>query len=112
MGAFAQIDHQLEVEHPARAEKNRRSGCRQARAVLGNENIRRERFAVGGTERIQARRAFFFAHFQQQFDVETQLAVASLERLFQRGQVDQVLAFVVRGAAAVPAIAFDRDLPR
>ncbi|RMS12091.1 hypothetical protein ALP75_200844 [Pseudomonas syringae pv. actinidiae] len=110
--AFAKVHRQLEVEHPARAEKQGRArGC-QTWAVGGDENIRRKLFGVCLAERAEAGRAVFFAHFQQQFDVETQRAVACLEGLFQGGQVDQVLALVVRGATAVPAITALNDFPR
>ncbi len=110
--AFTQVHRQLEVEHPARAKKQGRARRCQAWAVGGDENVCGEFFCVGPAERAKTRRAVFFAHFQQQFDVETQLAVACLEGLLQSGQVDQVLALVVRSATSVPAFATFDDLPR
>ncbi len=89
---------------PREAEKQGRARGGQTRAVGGDENIRRKLFGMRLAERTEARRAVFFAHFQQQFDVETQRAVARLEGLFERGQIDQVLAFVIRRATAGPAL--------
>ncbi len=110
--AFAQVYRQLEVEHSARAEKQGRACRRQARAIGGDKDVGGELFCVGLAERAQARGAIFLAHFQKQFDVETQLAIASLEGLLQCRQVDQVLALVVGGAAPVPALATFNHLPR
>ena len=60
----------------------------------------------------QPRRAGFLAHFKQQLEVEPQAPVAGLEHLLQGGEVDAVLALVIGGAAAVPALAFQGQIPR
>src|ERR1700716_1752966 len=51
---------------------------------------------------MQTRRTELLAHFDEQFRVEAE-ASAGVEYPAKRGEVDRVLALVVRGAAAVPA---------
>jgi hypothetical protein len=58
-----------------------------------------------------ARRARFLAGLDQPGGVESQLAVARPQDFAQRRQVDGVLALVVGGAAAVPAVALDPQAP-
>jgi hypothetical protein len=67
---------------------------------------------VLGAELAQPRRADFLARLDQDLQVEAQPAVAGAQDLLERGQVDRVLALVVRGAAAVPAILADSHVPR
>ena len=59
-----------------------------------------------GDELAQADRAAFLAGLQHQLQVEAELAAALRQHRLQRGQVQRVLALVVGGAAAVPAVAF------
>jgi hypothetical protein len=50
-------------------------------------------------------RTGLFAHLHQQLDVGSEAAAACHDHLLEPGQVDAVLAFAVRRAAPVPALA-------
>jgi hypothetical protein len=110
MGGRAQIDVKIEVEGAAGSEKDRRTGRRQSGPVGRDQDIGGERVALALAHRAKARRADLLADFHQQLDVEPKLAPLP-EDLRERGKIDRVLALVVGGAAPVPAIAFDADLP-
>src|SRR5260370_16630016 len=60
----------------------------------------------------QPRRAGLFAHLEDNLDVEAKDAAARFQNLRERSDVDGVLALVVGGTPAIPAVAFDHDLPR
>src|SRR5262245_11853928 len=61
---------------------------------------------------MQAGRADLFARLDQQLDVEAEPTAARSSDALEGGEHDTVLAFVVGGAAAIPAIAFDGERPR
>src|ERR1700710_2308245 len=61
---------------------------------------------------MQAGRAHLFTGFDQQLQVEAEPSAPCIEHGLERGKVDAVLAFVIGGAASVPAIARNGDLPR
>ena len=63
------------------------------------------------TQRAQARRSGFLAGLDQPLHVEAQPAARG-QHPAQRREVDAVLALVVRGAAAVPAVALHGQRPR
>ena len=102
---------EVEVERAARAEEQRRLRGAQARAVGGDQHVGGKRLALALRRRRAARRAGLLAGLEQDLDVEAQPS-ARFEHALERREVDRVLALVVRGAAAVPAVAFARERPR
>ncbi|MNO76380.1 hypothetical protein D3C76_674520 [compost metagenome] len=109
--AFSQVYPQLEVERPSGPQENGRLIRAQAGAIGGNEHVGGELLTVFGAKLTQAWRARLFAHFQQQLDIKAQITLTGFEHLLQSRQVDQVLPFVIRGAATIPAFALDHDFP-
>ena len=65
-----------------------------------------------GAEFPQPGGAGLLARLDQDRQVEAEPAAPRAQHLLQRGQVDGVLALVIGGSPAVPAILLDRDLPR
>ncbi len=104
--ARAQLQHQVEVEGAARAGGDGRDLGLDARAVAGDQHVGGEFLGVGGDELAQAGGAALLGHLQHDLHVEAELAVALRDHGFERGDVQRVLALVVGGAAAVPAVAF------
>ncbi len=112
MRARAQFDDQIDRIAAARAEENRRLVRRDARAVGADQHVGLEQIvAVPRAQFAQARRADFLRHLDQYLAVEAERA-AFLQHGGKGGNVDAVLAFVVGGAAAIDALAFDDDPPR
>ncbi len=85
-----------------RAERDGRPVGGEPRPVRADQHIGGEQIAMLGAEFAQARRAGFFAHLDQPFGVEAELAaLGEYGRL--RGDIDRVLALVVDHAASVVA---------
>ncbi|CAH0325967.1 hypothetical protein SRABI106_04552 [Rahnella aquatilis] len=106
IGVVAGIDGQTEIDRTPRAEEQRRAHSTQARAVGGQENVGAELVVIIAAQFGQPRRADFFTHFEQQFAVKAETATTCFEDLFQRRNINAVLAFVVGAAASVPAVTF------
>ena len=104
--AGTQIDHEIEMVGAAGAGGDRRDLGHHARPVAGDQHVGGQPVGVFGDELAQAGRTAFLAGFQDQLQVEAQCAAAFGQHGFQRGQVQGVLALVVGGAAAVPAVGF------
>ena len=108
MAALAQVDGEVEVERAARAQEQRRPRRAQARAVGGDQHV--------GAKRRRARARTSRASPASRSPRRSRAApctlkpsaAARLEHARERGEVDAVLALVVGGAAAVPAVAFAR----
>ena len=83
----------------------------QARPVRGDEHVRGEQVAVVAAHFAKAQRTDLLAHLDEDLGVEAEAAPRVQHRL-QGGDVDGVLALVVGGAAAVPAIAPFGQAPR
>ena len=75
------------------------------RPVGGDQHIGGQLFRVRGDEFAQALEPRSSRHLQHQLDVEAEPAAAFRQHRVQRRQVQRVLALVVGGAAAVPAVA-------
>ena len=111
MTALAQVDDQVDRVAAARAEKECRLVGRDPRPVGGDQQVGAERAVlVLLAQFAQTGRADFFAHLDQEFDVEAEPAALRQHRRECR-DVDAVLALVVGGAAAVDAVAFDLERP-
>ena len=108
LAVLAQIDHQIEIEHAAAAEEQRRPVRLDPRAGRGQQQIGGQAIPVAAADLAQARRADLAAGLQQELGIEAQAAALG-EHAAQRREVDQVLALVVGDAAAVdPAHALDQ----
>ena len=103
--ARAQLQHQVEMEGAARAGGDGGHGGFHARAVRGDQHVGGQFLRMGGDEIAQALRAALLGHLHHDLDVEAELAAALRQHGLQRGDVERVLALVVGGAAAVPAVA-------
>jgi len=108
---FAQVHREVEVERAARAEEQRRPRRRQPRAVRGDQHVGAKARAFPLAHGAQARRPRLLARLEEDAHVEAEPA-ARFQNACERRQVHAVLALVVGGAAAVPAIAVDGEAPR
>jgi hypothetical protein len=102
--ARPQIGRQPELEDAPRAQEERRPFGSHARPVGADHDIRLQAVAQGATDPGQLRGTDLLAHLQQQLHVEADPAVARLEHLRERPQIDGVLALVVGRAAAVKPV--------
>ena len=109
--ALAQLQCQVEVGDAARAQEQRRRCGAQPRAVGGDQRVGGQRLALQRAELGQAGRAGLLAGLEQPLGVEAELAAARFDHPGQRGEVDAVLALVVRRAAAVEPVAVLRQRP-
>lgn len=112
MRAVARAQVQPEIHRAARAEEHGRPLGGDARPVGRDQHVGRERVAFAAAQRVEARRAGFLAHLDQQLRVEAEPAAARGEHARQRGEIDRMLALVVGAAAAVPALAVGGQRPR
>ena len=111
MRPVAFVDDQIKRDPAARAHEHGRHIGLQARPVRGDQHIRRQLLAMFGKELWQARAAGLFAHLDHDAAVEPQLA-ARFQHGLKSGDIDQVLAFVVGGAAAIKLVAFLNQFER
>ncbi len=109
--ALAQVEAQLEIVGAAGAQEEGRALAVEARPVRGDQHVGPQGLGLRPAERPQARGAGFLTHLDQQLHVEADAPVAGRDHLLQGGEVEDVLALVVGGAAPVPAVALDHDLP-
>jgi len=112
MAALAQVHIELEVHDAARTEKDGRVRCAKTRAIGSDQDVGAQFVAQRLAYRMQTGRAHLLAGFIQQLQVEAEPPAACVEHSLQRGQVDAVLTFVISGAASIPVIAGNGDLPR
>ena len=105
VAALPQVHDEIHVQRAARAEEDRRPPGREPRAVGSDEDVGRELVAVPLAHLAQAGRADLLAGLDQHLEVEAEPA-ARRDRRVDRGEVDRVLALVVRGAPAVEPLAF------
>ena len=111
MSALAQIDHQVDRVAAAGTEIDRRLAGRDARAIRGDQQIGfQQLLLVPRTELRHAGGPHLLAHLDQHLGVEAEPAALGQDR-GQRRDIDAVLALVVGGAAAVDAVALDRQGP-
>ena len=86
----------------------RRQVGTQLRPVGGNQHVRLEKRLALRKQLIEARRADFLAHFQDELAIETQGAALG-ENGAQRSDVDAMLALIVGGAAPINPVAFHHE---
>ncbi len=111
MAAFAQVDREVEIESTARAQEQRRPLRVETRAVGGDQHVGGERRALALAQLAQSRRTGLLAGLEQHARVEAEMPARG-EHLLERREIDRVLALVVGRAAAIPALALARELPR
>ncbi len=109
---FTRNHLQREQHSATRAQEQGRLIGVQARAVRGQKQISRQALCMLLAKLAQTDRASLFTRLKDGFEVETQTPIASLNDLFQRGQINAVLAFIVRRPPAVPTFPFDLQFPR
>ena len=101
--ALAQVHRQVEADAAARAHEERRRARLKPRPVRGDQHVGGEPVALGGEELGQAGGARLLRHLDHDLGVEAEPAARGQHR-FERRDVDEVLALVVGGAAAVEAL--------
>ena len=101
----------MDADAATAAQEQRRPIRRQPRPVGGHEQIGLERVAIEVADLAEIGRADLFAHLDDEFGIEAELAAAGLAHRAERGHVDAVLALVVGGAAAIEANARNRRAP-
>ena len=111
MTALAQVHVEMNADAAAAAEEDGRPIGGKPWAVGGEQQIGLQLVAQRCADFIQIRRADLFAHLDQEFGVEPELAAARLAHRAQRGEIDAVLALVVGSAAAIDAVVDRRHLP-
>ena len=111
VAAFTRIHREVDRERAAAAEKDRRPVGREPWPVRADQHVGAQQAGVLGAEFAQARRAHFLAHLDQPFGVEAE-APACRHHRRHRGEIDRVLALVVRRAAAVIAAVTLGQRPR
>ena len=99
------VDLEVEMEAAAGAGAERGDARVDARAVAGEQHVGAQLVLVGGDDLGEALGAALLAGLDDQLDVVAELAAALGQHGLQRGEVDDVLALIVGGAAAVPAVA-------
>jgi hypothetical protein len=109
--AGAQVHDEVKVEDASGAGGDGRDFGHDAGAVAGDQDVGGEAIGMSGDEFAQTGGAALLAGLEQQFEVETEGAGAFGENGLERGEVEGVLAFVVGGASAVPAVAFGGEGP-
>ena len=111
MGTFAGAVDQLEVDGAARTQEHGGLLCVQARAIGRQEQVGSEFILQRCADFVQAGRADFFAHLEQDLGVEAEPAAAHRQHAGQSREVDAVLALVVGCAPAIPAFTVDLQRP-
>ena len=111
MRAGSEIDIDVKIHHATRAKKDGWPLRREARTIGGDENIRAEFIAMRRAKFVQAGRAGFLTSFDEQLDIEAELA-AGLDHAAKRADIDGVLALVVGGTAPKQFFTFFDQLPR
>ena len=110
VSAFAQINDEIEIFRPPRAEKQCRPVGRNPRPIRGNENVRGERVQVGFDDFLQTGGTVFFARLDHEFRIETE-PPPRRQRGRHGAHIERVLSLVVGGAAAVQLVAALGDRP-
>ena len=101
----------MNADAAAATEEDGRPVGGKPRTVGGEQQIGLQLVAQRCADFIQIGRADLFAHLDQEFGVEAELAAARLAHRAQRGEIDAVLALVVGSAAAIDAVVDRRHLP-
>ena len=109
--AVAELDGKCDVLTAARAEHHGRCRGVKTWAVRCDEHVGCEPFLVNFAKGAESVGAALLAHLHKDLTVKAELALSAQNRS-QSGEVDPVLAFVVRRAAPIDAVFLDDRLPR
>ena len=105
------VHRDLPVHEAAQRHRERRNVFGEHRRVGDDDDVAREPLAFAREKRLEVRRADLFFAFDDDLDVDRQLAVDAQVR-FDRGEVHQALALVVDRAAPVDLAVAHRRFER